>query len=63
MERDGKDDGGLVAGEEEEGKRSWSVCVWWWWGEAGDEMRQRLRAEFKPTMSRVDGMYKGASSH
>lgn len=50
MERDRKDDGGLVSGEEEE-EEGRGV------GGPGDEMRQRLRAGFKPTMSRVNGMY------
>lgn len=43
----GKMMGGLVSGEEE-GRE----------GEAGDEMRQRLQAGFKPTMSRVNGMHR-----
>lgn len=54
MERDRKDDGGVSVEREDEGRRGGGEG---WGGEAGDEMRQRLRAGFKPTMSRVNGMY------
>lgn len=59
MERDRKDDGGLVSREEEgedkeeeEGGGS----------KAGDEMRQRLQAGFKPAMVRVSAACAGASA-